>query len=506
MRYPLIFALLWVSLLFSSHPAPKQIQALYHSLDPHSVSKHLAFYHLYPDTDQGIKARHRAYELLTAHHPNPPQAPFEFPLPDLSIDRLVNLVNKEPFDAGPALSDSELDFIDRLANFLPNRHLPGHHLQEKEAIAKLPSNEIDLARALLVYEGVTPIEIKRYEASLDLMALQILATLPKDATARQKVDAISHFIFFEQGFRFPPHSLYAEDIDLYTFLPAVLDSRQGVCLGVSILYLCLAQRLDLNLEIITPPGHIFIRLEEDQLNIETTARGIHLPDETYLGVNTRHLQRRTLKEVVGLAFINQASVIWQKGDHNEVVRLYEVARIFLPHDPLLQMFYAYNLLFTGANEKGKALLKEIVSEPFNYAVTAESAPEDYLQGRVDLEGLKVLFERVDETRDSILAKQKKLQKILRKHPKFRDGWLHLAVTYLQLSRAKEARESLLGYHVLSDTSATVEYYLAQIALQRMDYRAAQSHLNQATRLTKSRSHNPKALKHLKRALHQVYPN
>ena len=82
--------------------------------------------------------------------------------------------------------------------------------------------------------------------------------------------------FLRACFRFPPHSLYAKDIDVYTFLPSVLDSRRGVCLGVSILYLCLAQRLDLPLEAMTPPGHIYVRYGED-LNIETTARGIDVP-------------------------------------------------------------------------------------------------------------------------------------------------------------------------------------------------------------------------------------
>src|SRR6202044_1243325 len=124
-----------------------------------------------------------------------------------------------------------------------------------------------------------------------------------NATPQQKIDAINSFIFEEMGFRFPPHSRYAKDIDIYTFLPSVLDSRRGVCLGVSILYLCLAQRLGLNLEMITPPGHIYIRYHEGEniINIETTCRGIHMDSEDYLGINTRCLQMRNIKEVIGLA-------------------------------------------------------------------------------------------------------------------------------------------------------------------------------------------------------------
>ena len=148
---------------------------------------------------------------------------------------------------------------------------------------------------------------------IDLMALQIRSTLSPNSKPEEKIDAINRFIFEELGFRFPPHSCYATNVDLYTFLPSVLDSRRGVCLGVSILYICIAQRLSLPLEMITPPGHIYVRYKngEKEINIETTARGIHLEVlETYLAINTRSLQQRNVKEVIGLSHFNQASVYW----------------------------------------------------------------------------------------------------------------------------------------------------------------------------------------------------
>src|ERR1700761_5200171 len=127
-------------------------------------------------------------------------------------------------------------------------------------------------------------KIRSYEALIDLMALQILTRITFEDPPAKKIRAINHFIFEEMGFRFPPHSSHAKDIDLYTFLPSVLDSRRGVCLGVSILYISLAQRLKLDLQMVTPPGHIFVcwRQGKEVINIETTARGIHIPDEKYL--------------------------------------------------------------------------------------------------------------------------------------------------------------------------------------------------------------------------------
>ena len=312
----------------------------------------------------------------------------------------------------------------------------------------------------------------------------------------------------KNGFVSPPHSIWAKDIDTYTFLPSVLDSHLGVCLGVSILYLSIAERLDLSLEIITPPGHIYIRYRqgEETLNIETTARGIHVPDRMYLGINTRKLQERNKKEVIGLAFINQASVAWQKDEHQTTVELYEKALPFLPNDPLLKMFLGYNYLFVGKEKDGRKLLHQIKDHPFDFAVARDTTPEDYLTGKVNAEGIKTIFLHVDETRASILEKQEKLLKVLKKFPNFRDGILQLAITYLQLGRGEEAFETLNRYHALDPNSPVVEYYLSIVALNRFHYSQAWQHLETAEVLTRERDHSPQCLKELRHALRCLHPD
>ena len=282
-------------------------------------------------------------------------------LPTFDIQPIISLITRQASDPPVTLSPDQLHLIDLISARLCNRKLKGHSVWTKKEVLSLPPEEIDLSRGLLIFQFDDVVdpqsEIKHYEASLDLMALQILARLPKDATDLEKMKEINRFIFQEMQFRFPPRSLHAQDIDLYTFLPSVLDNRQGVCLGVSILYLSLAQRLDLPLEIITPPGHIYIRYNTGTsvINIETTARGIDLSSEVYLGVNTRKLQQRDMKEVIGLAFINQASVFWGRGEFEKTVALYEKAQPFVPQDPLLKMFLGFNYLFVGKKRQGQRI-------------------------------------------------------------------------------------------------------------------------------------------------------
>jgi regulator of sirC expression with transglutaminase-like and TPR domain len=508
-RVFLFFLLYTSSHCFSAPINSHQISSLYQSLDPLSITQNLAFYELYPTSKEGKLSLQNAWRLLCGEgiiSSSP------LTLPKVDMQAIISLITKQPSDLPVFLSEEQLGIMQRIGSSLCNRKLQGFLLWKEEEILKLPSEEIDLARALLVSqfgeEKDHKKEILQYEASLDLMALQIKARLPLNASSEEKIHKINHFIFQEMGFRFPPHSLYANDIDLYTFLPSVLDSRKGVCLGVSMLYLCLAQRLDLSLEIVTPPGHIYLRYSggEEVLNIETTARGIHLPSDVYLGINTRSLQTRSIKEVVGLSFMNGAAVSFGKMDYKGAVNLYERARPYLPDDPLLHLFLGMNYLFIGKKQEGKKLLTPLSSFTFDYAVSPETMAEDFLQGRVSIEGLQCIFLSVDEMRSSILQKQEKLQKILQSYPKFRAGLLQLATTYLQLGKTADALDVLLQYHAIDPNDATTEYYLAALCLERFDYPLCWKFLTEATRLTKARSHNPKALRALELEIRRNCPN
>lgn len=499
-----------IPMVFIAAKMPEvHLNTLYRSLDPQSISQLFAFYHLYPTTGQGKQALSDAWELMHKHRSERRYLEGELVLPAMDIDGVISLVNKQPFETDIELSEDQLEMIESVSDHLANRSLKGHYVWKKDTLFSLPAEEIDLSRALLLYQFENdPLKVRQYEASLDLIALQILARLPIHATDEEKIRAISHFIFHEKRFRFPPHSLYAKDIDTYTFLSSVLDSRLGVCLGVSILYLSIAERLDLPLEIITPPGHIYIRYrkEGEIQNIETTARGIHLPDRSYLGINARKLQERDKKQVIGLTLINQASVTWHKEDHKTTADLYEKALPFLPEDPLLKMLLGYNYLFIGKEKEGRSLLSEIKNLTFDHAVAKDTTPEDYLNGKVNKEGIKTLFLHVDETRESILEKQQKVEAVLEKYPDFRDGMLQLAITQLQLGHSGDALETLSRFHLLDPNSPTVEYYLSVVTLNRFLYKEAWQYLRNAEEITKKRNHSPYCLKRLRHALRPLYPD
>lgn len=493
-------------LLFASPNAP--LQTLYYTLDPSSISKHLAFYELYPDTEEGKAALSHAWKLLGG---DTLEELRELQLPTIDLTKLLHALTKNPLDTPVILNQEQLKLIQNLGKTLSHHALNGSTVFTKQETLSLPPEQIDLARGLLIDElegdPLAQEKILQYEALLDLMALQIRARLPKEASPLHKLHAMNDFIFYEMQFRFPPHSIYAKDIDLYTFLPSVLDNREGVCLGVCILYLSLAQRLDLPLEIITPPGHIYVRYHDQDhlINIETTARGIDLPSDTYLSIHTRKLKPRTLKEVIGMAFMNQAAVFLGKEDYTKAAQLYEKASSYLSNDPFLKMLQGCAYLFTGKKKEGMALLKAVGNTPFDEAVSPETIPEDLLKKKVDPEGVKLLFLPVDETRESILKKQQELQRTLKKYPHFRAGIFMLATTWLQLGRNQEALDLLKTYHKIDPSNATVEYYLAALSAERLSYQEAWLFLKNAEKLTQERDHHPKVLKGLKAHLKALSP-
>ncbi len=482
-------------------------EGIYKSLDPNSIAQHFAYYELYPDTELGKKALSRAWELLNVST----NVEEDFKFPSFDVYSIIHFVNKQPTDNSKTkLTESQLSFIQKISKNLSNRKLKTFGKTDIKDFLEAPPEEIDLARGLFIASMPDEIDkVDEYEASLDLMALQILAHLPKNATDIDKIHAINDFIFYQMRFRFPPHSIYSKQIDTYTFLPSVMDSRRGVCLGVSILYLCLAQRLDLKLEAVTPPGHIYCRYKKNDgeyINIETTARGIHIDSEEYMSMQIKGLETNNIKEVIGLSFMNIAALHWEKeNNYKKAIELYEKAALFLPDYYLLQKFLGYNYVFSGDMKKGKVLLKKSQKNHPSYLIGKDAMLEDFLLRRIDIEGIKTIFIPVDETRKSIKEKQKVLLKTIKNHPQFRSGIFYLAGTYLQLGRLKEAKNILLKYEKVDPNDIIVNYYLALISYERMDYQNAWKYFFKTKSLLEEINYLPKLLDNFEQVLKRACP-
>ncbi len=462
------------------------INVLYKSLDPKSIAKQLAFFELYPETAEGQKALKRAFALL-----NEKQAQ-KFALPKTDFSFLIKAVNNLEPTSELELSEEELSFINKLCSGFANRKLKTFaSFQEADFLHSDPE-QIDLSRALLVAQlGNSPAaqkQIRLYEAALDLMALQIKARIPNTANDSDKIKAISDFIFFEMGFAFPPHSTYSEEIDSFTYLPSVIDTKKGVCLGISILYFSLAQRLGLSLKFITPPGHIFLRYEPDNnpektyfnhgsnkpdyINIETTMRGVNIPDERYLGIELKKLPVRNTKEAIGFTFINAASIYLKEKKFDKALKLYEQAYKYLPDDPLTKELLGFCYIFLNQEKKGQKLLEESLGIKDEHHFSSHNLIKDFLEKKVSQKGIIEFFVPFEDKIQTLQSKKERLKAILNKYPEFRSGILLLASIYSEMGRQKDAYYMLRKYIKLEPDDPTIAFYLSEIALRRKNLNAA----------------------------------
>ena len=504
-------------------PSSKKMDALLNSIQKTSLLEFITLHELYPHTPQGKRAFNKALSLVKATSPFDKfdvNSTLKTTSPH-SLYHFFDLSNKKP------LEDLDPTYLNLLTKHLPNRQLKGYSISTEEELLKLKPEEIDLTRALFISQQQNPsllTQLHPYESLIDSMAIQILIKLNGDQIPEAIIKEINYLIFEKLHFTFPPQSIYAKDIDFYTFLPSVLDSRKGVCLGISTLYLCLAQRLNLPLEIFTPPGHIFIGYENKRKkiirNIETTARGIHIPSEEYLGINTRYLQKSSLKDVVGLSFFNQASVFLKKEDYSSAIASYEKALLYLENDPLIFEYMGYAHFIQGNLKEAFSLFEKIKDHIPDYAISNQNAIKDILDKKIDASGIKIMLMEVDESLESILNKKQALLSSLKEFPKFQMGWFSLAISWLQLNRQVEALEALKKYHALQSSDPTAEYYLASLYLERYDYSNSWKHLKHAELLTLQRDklkdrpqnnlkhrprYQPQALKDIRKKLEHFSP-
>lgn len=168
----------------------------------------------------------------------------------------------------------------------------------------------------------------------------------------QKIEGLNRVLFFEQKIRFPHRNTHARELSRHSDQRSVLERREGVCLGVSLLYYDLARRLDLDLTMVTPPGHIYLRYEgsrerrgdgkqqsidEGERNIETTAFGAHFPTRHYApSIKTPLFGSMGQLRCVGpgdverMLWINCASKDLTSGHPKKALKAYDFALKALP--------------------------------------------------------------------------------------------------------------------------------------------------------------------------------
>lgn len=150
-----------------------------------------------------------------------------------------------------------------------------------------PLQEIDLGETALAISRRWNAEmgIAKFRNDLTRLVDSVRAKIGKGASPQATVEAMRQAIHQEGQYGYTDQ-VDAQGFPLDTeelFLHGLLGSKRGYCMSLSLLYLIVADRLNLPLYGVALPNHFFVRYDDGKtrINIESTESGATYPDDFY---------------------------------------------------------------------------------------------------------------------------------------------------------------------------------------------------------------------------------
>ena len=463
----LLSSLLYFSFLCATPVEQMHRKAQLAKIQEHDLKKLLLFSSLYPQTDEGINALRQAWKLLDKYSESPSHATEAISphFADVALGCL-SLIEPEYFSSPPLLSRSAIEYIRSLQVPLPNRTLKGYHASSLEELEDLEPEHIDVARAVLLLEQTPPEVGHSIEASLDILALSILSQIGTNATDKAKISAINKTLFHDMNIRYPPLSKAQEGVERYSDLSSVLSSKKGICLGTTVVYLCLAQRLGLPLTVYTPPGHIF--LAHNDRVIETTARGIHIPLKSYLGLSLSRVPSKNLKQVIGSVAFNKAGALLRQERWERALEQYALVSRFDADETLEQITALCELLAGNPRMSQKRAQKQLLTLP-EHLLEHDPLLIDLAHNRLSEKAARELLKSASFSKSEEQTSIPIFEELLKKCPYSLVISLHLSQLYAQYGKMPQAQVILEKLCQREQVPASVHFQLAFMYTAQMNY-------------------------------------
>ena len=205
--------------------------------------------------------------------------------------------------------------------------------KELNILKELPNSEIDLLETLLLVSRHWDPNIKVQPLRDEIIHLvsDVSKDLKGSNQANDLVRSLRLVIHNKAGYRYTDE-VDARGIPLNNeelFLHGMLKTKRGYCMNLSLLYLILAQKLDIPLFGVPLPNHFFVRYQKDgnQINIETTEGGALFSDsfyqQRYLShsekSNSYFMKNLNAKKTLGAYFSNIGMVYYQNHKMDQAV-------------------------------------------------------------------------------------------------------------------------------------------------------------------------------------------
>lgn len=323
---------------------------------------------------------------------------------------------------------------------------------------------LDIAKSslLIAKEVNAEINVKDYLECIDWYARMIKSRIQDNDGPETIVNIINDFLFNELGFTYVKTG-NLEDL----YLNDVIDRRKGNCVGMSILYLSIVERLQLPLFGVNVPEHIFIRYDdgETKINIETGHKGINLNDSFYITHSMERFDKTSIEngcylrnlsktEVIANIFLNRSKISRTSGNLKEALNDCNISILLKPEDPGTYcnrgvIYEKMGMITEAINDYGRAITlnHKYASAYYNrgsaFGVVDEidKAIEDFNKAisinpefKLSYYNRAIAFKRIGQTEKAI----QDYNKVIDIDPDFAQAYCNRGVTFAETGRFDDA--------------------------------------------------------------------
>ncbi len=227
---------------------------------------------------------------------------------------------------------------------------PGFRAKFTELV-QMPEDDIELDRAALYLAGeeYPEIDIPSHLAQLDAFAAEVSQRVTYEAAPAGVARAIAAYLYEELGFQGNSGQYYNPD---NSFLNRVLETRAGIPITLSLLFLEVARRLGLRCSGVGLPGHFIVGLDDTGEYLDPFNSGATLSLEDCRALVSRmfagslewqdtFLAPYTKRDILFRILNNLKAVYMQNREYKKAVGVIQRMTIINPGEPSLYQEQAW---------------------------------------------------------------------------------------------------------------------------------------------------------------------
>ncbi|MBN1576995.1 MAG: tetratricopeptide repeat protein [Chitinispirillaceae bacterium] len=176
-----------------------------------------------------------------------------------------------------------------------------------------------------------------FSRMLDSTALSLSSRLFGETDAGRIVNELNAIVFgcWEMAFNSDRNNAQ------YLFPHLAVDGKQGSCVGMSLLYLLLAEKAGLPLHGVLAPSHLFVRYDDGKtrMNIETLRKGENMSSDWYreryaiTDTELYPLRNLTTAEVIAVVYYNLGTICFNRMQYDAATGYLQHAIAGMPDFP-----------------------------------------------------------------------------------------------------------------------------------------------------------------------------